>query len=150
MVVGEERADEAPPIRMRGVPVQEQDPRTSALTPGERFDLGTFHPMDAASRGEGQRLSKPSRGRGWCAVQDGQRRFEVLTLHSRSRLFGALAVAGPFRHTDGKSSPMSRTQRELVRSGLAAIRDSRKAGFQRRRALLVPRDTGTAQVSVLV
>src|SRR6516165_9873503 len=106
MVVGEERADEAPPIRMRGVPVQEQDPRTSALTPGERFDLGTFHPMDAASRGEGQRLSKPSRGRRWCAVQNGQRRFGVLTLHSQSRLFGALAVAGPFRHTAGKSSPM--------------------------------------------
>ena len=93
---GEERRDEAPPLRVRHLAVQQQQAGQAAFAPGERLDARALHVVPAARGLNGQRIAEPTRWLGHAAAERrqrcGQRRRVVRRVQRTAAIARAISL----------------------------------------------------------
>ena len=78
MGVGELRRDEAPPVRMGGISLQEQQARLPPLAPGQQLDSRAFHLEGRPLGLIGNRFGEPRGARRHLAVEATEQRTVVI------------------------------------------------------------------------
>ncbi len=73
----QERGDETPPISMRGVAMNEQQPWTRLIAPTQIMNARTLHRDETAFGLRSHRLFKPLRCGRWRAIKRSQGRFQI-------------------------------------------------------------------------